>query len=162
MFIDGMSIVDKHCQETTIDQNICVYMALLRIWSSICNRKITTIITYDDELQYFSKIKILNLCKKILIYILGEYAQMLLTEFEHKMIGTYTSIHGISLAKIFLQQQNHISYDLIVIGEISQKINQQSDLSDLQTNKLSHPYTFILLDQLTPLTLGSIIEIKLK
>jgi len=61
MFIDGISIVDKHCQQTSIDRNVCVYMALLRIWSRICERKQTAIITCDDDLQYFSKLMISNL-----------------------------------------------------------------------------------------------------
>jgi len=126
----------------------------------------------------------------MLAHILGEYAQTLLAEFDdiykHKMISTYTSIHGIPSVKIFLQQisneQNHFSYDLIAISGISQKTETDrklflnSDVSELltisaelygikkilQTNQASHPHTFILLDQLTPLTLGSIIEILSK
>ncbi len=126
----------------------------------------------------------------MLVHILGEYAQTLLAEFDdiykRKMIGTYTSIHGIPSAKIFLQQisneQNHFSYDLIAISGISQKTETDRRLfldshvselltisaelyeikKTLQTNQSSHPHTFILLDQLTPLTLGSIIEILSK
>jgi glucose-6-phosphate isomerase len=64
MFINGMSIVDKHCQETTIDQNICIQMALLRIWSRICERRPTAIIIDDgDDLQYFGRNILSNLCK---------------------------------------------------------------------------------------------------
>ncbi len=55
MFINGMSIVDKHCQETRYDQNVCIYMALLRIWLTICKQKPIGIITNDDNLQHFGK-----------------------------------------------------------------------------------------------------------
>ncbi len=68
IFIDGMSIVDKHCQETTFDRNICIQMALLRIWSNIYERKTIAIITCDNDLQYFGKIRISNLCKDIDVY----------------------------------------------------------------------------------------------
>jgi glucose-6-phosphate isomerase len=61
MFIDGMSIVDKHCQETTYDRNVCIQMALLRIWLTICNRKTIGIITSNDDLQHFGKTIIFNL-----------------------------------------------------------------------------------------------------
>jgi len=87
------------------------------------------------------------------------------------------SIHGIPLAKIFLQQisneQNYFSYDLIAINGISEKTETNRKLflnthvstelyeveKILQTNQVYHPHTFILLDQLTPVTLGSIMEI---
>ncbi|CAF0916499.1 unnamed protein product [Rotaria sordida] len=198
MFIDGMSIVDKHCQETTLDRNICIKMALLRIWSTICERKNNAIITCDDDLQYF-----------------GEYAKMLFTEYddyidEHKMKTKFVSIHGMPLAKTFLQKisndQNPFSYDLITISDVIQNtnfVNKQSpslithslqnevndasdnNLSDeklslnrhsselltiltefyeqektLQADKIFHPHTLILLDQYTPLTIGSMTEIK--
>jgi hypothetical protein len=52
---------------------------------------------------------------------------------------------------MFLQQQNYVVYVLITISGVSQKL--------LQENETSHPHTLILLDQLTPLILGSIIEI---
>ncbi|CAF0905470.1 unnamed protein product [Rotaria sordida] len=198
MFIDGMSIVDKHCQETTLDRNICIKMALLRIWSTICERKNNAIITCDDDLQYF-----------------GEYAKMLFTEYddyidEHKMKTKFVSIHGMPLAKTFLQKisndQNPFSYDLITISDVIQntnfankqspsltthsfqnEVNDASDnnLSDeklslnrhsselltiltefyeqektLQADKIFHPHTLILLDQYTPLTIGSMTEIK--
>lgn len=61
MFINGISIIDKHCQEINIDQNVCIYMALLRIWLNIREKETIGIITYDDELEYFSKMIILNL-----------------------------------------------------------------------------------------------------
>jgi glucose-6-phosphate isomerase len=59
-FIDGISIVDKHCRETTIDQNVCIQMAILRIWSTVCERKTIGLVTCDDHLQHFGKIIILN------------------------------------------------------------------------------------------------------
>ncbi len=109
----------------------------------------------------------MQIYKKILAHILGEYTQFD-DIYKRKMI----SIHGIPLAKIFLQEisneQNHFSYDLIAINEISQKteINRKLFLNPhvsaektLQTNQVYHPHTFILLDQLTPVTLGSIMKI---
>lgn len=132
---------------------------------------------------------------------------MLLTEYnymdKHNMIATYVSIHGIPLAKTFLQQilneQNGCSYDLIAISDVLQKTtiddeqsssltihpSQGNTLSNrklflnphvselstisaklneiektLQVDKASDLHTFILLDQLTPLTIGNITEIK--
>jgi glucose-6-phosphate isomerase len=61
MFNDGMSIVDKHCQETTLDRNVCVQMALLRIWTNICERKAIAIITCDDELEHFGTMQIFDI-----------------------------------------------------------------------------------------------------
>ncbi len=105
----------------------------------------------------------------MLRYISGEYAQTLLTEYDdinkHKMTSRYASIHGLN---IFLQQQNHFSYDLIAIGEASQKPHLSESLTisaglygienTFQDNQISHPHTFILLDQLTPLTLGIVLS----
>jgi hypothetical protein len=124
------------------------------------------------------------------------------------MIPTYVSIHGMSLAKTFLQQivneKNNISCDLITISGGSCSIQKpnindeplpslsthpsQNKLNDLpnrnlyinpgtsellnipvelyeiekvlQEDNTSHPHTFILLDQLTPLTIGRNIETK--
>ncbi len=59
MLIDGMSIVDKHCQTTTIDRNLCIQMALLRIWASINERRFALTII-DDDLQSFGRIILLN------------------------------------------------------------------------------------------------------
>jgi hypothetical protein len=89
------------------------------------------------------------------MYILGEYAQILFTEFnhiyQHKLIAKSASIHGIPLAEMIPEEEHHFVYDLIAISGVSQKL--------LQENETSHPHTLILLDRLTPLTLGSIIEI---
>jgi hypothetical protein len=121
------------------------------------------------------------------------------------MIPTYVSVHGMSSAKTFLQnEKNNISYDLITVSGGSCSIQKpnlndeqlpslsthlsQNKLNDLpnrnlyinpgasellnisaklyeiekilQEDNTSHPHTFILLDQLTPLTIGRNIETK--
>lgn len=55
MIINGMSIVDKHCQQSKYDKNICIRMALLKIWLMICQRKTIGIITNNDNLQTFGR-----------------------------------------------------------------------------------------------------------
>ena len=88
MFINGMSIVDKHCQTTTIDQNLCTQMALLRIWADI-NERGTDIIAVDDDLQSIDR---------IILSTLREYIQALFTEYDD----------------VYQQNKNHCTHDLIV------------------------------------------------
>jgi len=69
------------------------------------------------------------------------------------------SIHGISTAAMFLQQNfDHFSYDLIAISRTSFDENEKT----LREDKISHPYSLILLDQFTPVTLGNIIKTNSK
>jgi hypothetical protein len=76
--------------------------------------------------------------------ILGEYTQMLLAEYdyiyERKAIATYTSIHGIPLAKTLLQQmlyeENRFSFDFIAINEVAQKNEQVSSLIPQQSKDM--------------------------
>jgi glucose-6-phosphate isomerase len=60
-----MSIVDRHCQETTIDRNICIQMALLRIWASICQKRRAIIIINHDDLQSLGRIILSNMCEDV-------------------------------------------------------------------------------------------------
>ena len=51
--IDGMALVDRHCRAKSVAENICVQLALIRIWLTICQRNVVMIVTADESLRSF-------------------------------------------------------------------------------------------------------------
>ncbi|UJR38036.1 hypothetical protein I4U23_030718 [Adineta vaga] len=130
--IDGMTIVDNHCREMIMERNVCIQMALLRIWLTLCSNKTIRIMTCNDELERFR-----------------EFTQILLTKYEN-----------INEQKIS-DDENFVSYDFIIIRNHIKNESDiiPGKMKLIIMEKLSSPYTVISLDQLTPLTLGVLIGV---
>lgn len=138
---------------------MCVQIALVRIWLTICKKNSVTIVSSDESLRFIGKDadKVARLASSVIV---GELVALLSAELDHvyerKPAIKYTSHHHtLSDRKTLLSEwnnQDQSSSDYILIETNDERVHVSAFMN---SNEIGHTHSTISINRLTPLTLGN-------